>query len=159
MLRLRSVALLLVSVLALSACGDDDNPSGNDPLADLVGSWTTTSFEYTADADPTVTADIFALAGLGITNVTVGADGTFTGDLVLPSGGVDLLGEITNLTGSSLTLDFLGAAEVALGDTLDATYSLSGDVLTLNIEDVDFDFTLQGGQGVPASLQIVLTRA
>ena len=162
MLRARSIALLLALLVPVAACGGDDDDSDADPLDQLVGTWTTQSFTYTADADPSTALDIFALAGLGIQTITVNADGSFSGSLILPDEQgqpqqIPLTGTLDNVTQGTLTINFTGAAAQALSD-LDASFDVSNDILTLVATDVSFDFTLQGNAPIPADLTIVLVR-
>lgn len=155
-------ALLLALILPLAACGDDDEPTGNDdPVAELAGTWTAQSFVYTADDDPNTTVDLTQLpGGLGIQSLTIAADGSFTGTVALPDvGNVPLSGSLSNVTGSSMTITFTGAAAQALTNPLVVSYTLSGDILTFEADDVTFDFTLQGNAEVPANLTVTLVRS
>ena len=99
-----------VTVLAISglvyACGDDDptNLPEDDPLAELVGSYTADKFEY-APADPSSPFPPIDLIGLGgAATVTLSADGTFSATLTLPgtTTAVPFGGTIT-ISGSTLT--------------------------------------------------------
>lgn len=166
MLRTRYLTLLLIAlILPLAACGnDDESPTENDdPLVALVGTWTTQSFTYTADSDPSVTFDLNTV-GLGIQTLTVSADGSFTGVIVLPDSQgqpqtIPLSGSLTSVTQSSLTINFTGAAAAALTNPLNVSYTLSGGVLTFEAADVTFDFTLQGNTPIPANLRVVLVKS
>lgn len=165
MLRTRYTPLLLAALIVpLMACGssNDSTGNGNDPLAALVGSWTTQSFTYTADADASVTFDLKSV-GLGIQSLTVASDGSFTGTIILLDDQgqpqtISLTGSLSSVTATSLTIHFTGAAATVLDD-LDVNYALSGSVLTFEAGDVTFDFTLQGNTAIPASLRVVLVKS
>lgn len=155
--------LLLALALPVMACGDDDDGTGTvDLTAQFEGSWTTQSFTYTADADPSVFVDIAPL-GLGIQSLSVTESGAFTGVLVLPGPdgnpqSQNIAGELTNVTETTMTIDFVAQVNQAGLADLDVTYSLSGEILTFEADDVSFDFS-QDGEEIPASLEVVLARS
>jgi hypothetical protein len=165
MLRLRHPIIALALLVAVGACSDDDGDNGTEPtpLAALVGSYTTQSFKYTAVANPELTIDLATL-GAGITALTVNADGTFSGSATLEIDGefttIDADGTLTNVTSSSLTINFEGVAALVLPNPLPVAYTLSGSVLSFVANNINFDFGVIGGPPgeTPTTLEVVLLR-
>ena len=168
----RTAVLMLALGAAVAACGDDD-PEGPDQftVADLQGSWDVSTFTYTPD-DGTPGPAALASLGLGITDLTVtDASGTFEATVVLPDGqgGTQTinLGQAPfapndiDIVGDSIFIDFAQAVnDSGLFEDQPGTISASasGNIITIVLPEVDFDFTLQGNPQEPASLQIVATR-
>jgi hypothetical protein len=133
--------ILMIGVLAV-ACGDDDATGVT--IADLAGDWTANSVVVSNnDLLPVDPMDLVAL-GVDVT-LDIDADGSFTfatDGLGAASGG--LLDDVT-ITG---TIEITGehSAEVTAStdpdDPSPATFTLSGDDLTISIPDaalIDFD--------------------
>lgn len=165
----RRLSFALAILVAVSACSDDDGGNGTEPtpLAALVGSWTTQSFTYTSVANPGLSVDL-ATSGAGITSLTVNADGSFTGSASVPLEGqeglvpIDASGTLTNVTSTSLTINFVGTAALVLTNPLPVAYTLSGNVLSFIATDLDIDFSslnpaLPPGEQ-PVTLDVVLLR-
>ena len=171
MIRSRVLPFALVLLVAVAACGDDDDgagPAPADPIDALVGSYTTQSFKYTAVANPALNVDLATIPpGLGITALTVSADGSFVGSATLEVGGefvaIPANGNLTDVTTSSLTINFVGEpAASVLPNPLPVTYSLSGNVLSFSATGVNFDFSVIGvGESVdtPSVLDVVLLKS
>ncbi len=161
--RLPAIALALL--VPLAACSDDDGDNGTEPtpLSALVGSWTTQSFKYTAVANPDLTIDLATL-GAGINSLTVNADGTFSGSATLEIEGefttIDANGTLTEVTTSSLVINFTGVAAQVLPNPLPVAYTLSGSVLSFTANNINFDFSVIGGPpgDTPTTLEVVLLR-
>jgi hypothetical protein len=162
----RRLSFALAILVAVSACSDDDGGNGTEPtpLSALVGSWTTQSFKYTAVANPDLNVDLAAL-GAGINSLTVNADGSFAGRATLEIEGefttIDANGTLTDVTGTSLTINFTGVAAQVLPNPLPVAYSLSGNVLSFTANNINFDFSVIGGPPgeQPTTLEVVLLRS
>jgi hypothetical protein len=132
----RGAALCLV--VALAACGDDDDGGFNPTVDDVAGSYSATEFTLN---------DIDLLALEATVTATLDADGTTSGQLLVPGGGV-------------------GGGD--LDEDLEGTWSLSGTTVTFSpsnstvLTDVDFAVepnTLTGeGIYMGAVLRLVLTK-
>ena len=148
--------------LLVAACGDDQGPPDDTvAVSDLVGTWQASSHLFTDNANSTVQFDLIASGGE--TRMTV-----------LASGGARTWVTIGNCDAGPqppcLYYDEFDAALSISGDVLTMTpveasrqvahyeLTLAGSTLTLVRSDATFDFTLQGGPGVPATQRIVLTR-
>lgn len=146
-----SLCLATLLVFAAAGCGDDATEPAPVTIADLAGSWTATSVKLTNNADPSQQFDI----------VTAGGEVRFT---LLTNGGFRTwveLGEIMDEWDALLTLSGNTATTTpaeASRPTRHYTFSLDGDVLTLNSSDAEWDFTLSGADPVPASESSVYLR-
>lgn len=167
---LRTAGVLVLSALALTACGDSTTSV---EIADLAGSWSATRFEYTDQANPFFSIDAISDVG-GTLNVDVQESGAFSGSLRVPGLTVDgtgatitvPVGGTFSINGSTLSVDFDAATEaLGLFSDFDASFDLSGDVLTFTA-DTNFDFpdNLEelagiGARGeVPATVTVRLVR-
>lgn len=146
----RIVSVFVLAIFAVVAC-DEEGTTGP-TVAAFAGFWNATQFQYDdatgdhpgfgidaiGDAGGTVTLDVEesgAFSGtLRIPNLTVNPQ---TGETItIPIGGtISLIGDNT------LSIDFDAATEQFgfFGD-FDASYTLTGDVLTFVNEDTSFDF-------------------
>lgn len=146
----RFVSVFVLAIFAVAAC-DEADPSGP-VVADFAGFWNATQFQYDdatgdfpgfgidaiAEANGTITLDVEesgAFSGtLRIPNLTVNPQ---TGETItIPIGGtISLIGDNT------LSIDFNEATEQFgfFGD-FDASYTLTGDVLTFVNDDTSFNF-------------------
>jgi hypothetical protein len=169
---LRTASVLVLSAFVLSAC--DEDPVGI-VIADLAGMWNATQFEYTDNAIPSFSIDAISDAG-GAVSLDVAESGAFTGTIMIPGLTVNPatgetitvdIGGTLSIDGDILTVDFNAATEaLGLFGDFDATFELSGDVLTFVNDDTSFDFPdaieEQAGIGareaVPATLSTRFTR-
>ena len=164
---MRSLApLAAVVLLTAGMCDDDSTDPDNDiTTADLAGDYTISSFTYTPDAGG-APINLTGL-GLGVTALSVEADGSFEGTLRFPhpatgtptnfpiGGTISLANETT--TDADLTIAF-DAATQALG-ILDATETgslglASDGTLTMTLTEVTVPAGLPGG-GAEADLVMV----
>ncbi|HSH45283.1 MAG TPA: hypothetical protein VK966_05480, partial [Longimicrobiales bacterium] len=146
---------------------DDPADPDPDPEAELAGSYDVQTFRYDAD-DSDQSLDLALIPAAqggpwGILEMTVETDGAFDGTMKLPTpAGVqefDVGGDIEVTGPGTVRIDFDTATDAlgVLDDFEDGTYAISGDVLTLVLPDVTFDFT-QSGDEVDADLTIVASR-
>jgi len=133
---------LIVGSLAV-ACGDDDEATGV-TTADLAGDWTATSFVLSNNAF--LPADPIDMVSVGVAvEMSVAASGAFTfsttGLGTATGGALDDL----SVTGTIVVTGNNTAVITTTDDPddpSDATFTLSGDNLTLSIPDaalIDFD--------------------
>ena len=150
---MRSFVLVLVAAVLTISCSDSATDSGDPPItvADLVGSWTASSATFTNNANSSETFDIVAEGGE--TRVTV-----------LAGGGARTwveLGDFSDEWDALLTIvsDNLTSTPVETSrDVRVWTFTLVGSVLTLTDTTSEFDFTLTGVAGVPATEVVVFVR-
>jgi hypothetical protein len=102
-------ALLVLVLTTLAACGDSTSPTES-----VAGSYHATSFVFT----PPGSAPIDVLAAGGSADITLNADGTTTGTLVVPA-------EFST-TGQEFTVDLAG------------TFTRSGNTLSFQQEGDSF---------------------
>ena len=171
-MKLARSVVAIMAIAALAACDDDDDngtgPGDDIVVADLAGSYQIGSFTYDHD-DSNESVNLTPL-GMGVTELEVEADGSFTGTLVFPHPstgeptpfpiGGDISISNADDDEADLTIAF-DAATQALG-LLDAsetgTVSLSGNTLTLVLTEVTVPQGLPGG-GANANLIMVATRS
>lgn len=161
----RNAALMLGLFAAVVAC--DDDTTDVDPV-DLSGTYTVETFRYDADAS-SASLDLASIppsqgGPLGITSMTVASDHSFAGSMRLPVDGTivtfDVGGDIEITGTNTMRIDFDEATDELgiLDDFEDGTFTLTGDLLTLILPDVTFDFTLSGEEPEDADLTIVASR-
>ncbi len=133
------LALPLLFVGALGVGCDDDEGTTGVTIADLVGTWVATS--VVLSNNELLPVDPFDLVAVGATvTLTIQSNGNFTFSATnLPAPLMDL--EITG----SIEITSNNTADIVTDDPLDpaeATFTLSGDNVTLSIPDaelIDFD--------------------
>jgi hypothetical protein len=148
--------------LLVAACSDSQGPSDDTvAIADLVGTWQASSHQFADNANSAVQVDLIALGGE--TRMTVLASGgartwVTIGDCAAgpqpPCLYYDEFDASLSIAGNVLTITPVEASR----DVMHYDLTLAGAVLTLTRSDAMFDFTLQGGEGVPATQRIVMTR-
>lgn len=117
--------------------------------ADFVGTWTATKWTETMVAAPYEFVDVFAAGGRW--TITIIADGSYTGTVTPPgSAAVPVSGTSTIVDNSSMV--------VQQGpQTMNITYTLSGNTWTLTHSDGTYPFPIHGSQ--PSRQEIIATRS
>jgi hypothetical protein len=148
----RFIAALSLALVA-AACSDSDNAAGPEEItiADLVGSWTAASQVYTNNADADDSFDLVAAGGE--TRVTVLSHGGARTWVTLGTFSDEWDAQLS-ISGNTLTSNPVEASR----PVRTWTFSLVGDLLTLTDDNSSFDFTLAGGDGVPATEVVTLAR-
>jgi hypothetical protein len=162
MKQLRAAALVFLAV-AMPAC---DGDGVTDPgIADLVGTWSGSSFTFTRVANPAHQVDLINHLG-GTLSLTIHSNQTFTGSINLPDqtpgplpiGGsleVDAEAGTLDVRFNQLTLSY----GLFTDFTADYTLTANGQVLTWSFGPVPFDFPQNPEEGEePAVAVAVLTR-
>lgn len=165
MRQLRYAALAVAAILAIGACGDDEEGPTGPQIEDIAGDWEATQFVFQSTEDPQLVLPI--IEGLdGSFEASIEVDGSFTATIEIPNpqtGDVimgDLAGTIS-LDDDALSVSFDSSSDApALGfDDFSADYELDGDTFTWSADDVDFDFPNdEVEEQVPASVSVVLER-
>lgn len=150
-MKLARIASVIVLALFVFAACDDDDPSGP-VIADLAGFWNATQFQYDDATGDFPGFGIDAIVdGGGTITLDVEESGAFSGTLSIPDLTVDpqtgetitipIGGTISLIDDNTLSIDFNAATEQLgfFGD-FDASYTLTGDVLTFVNDDTSFDF-------------------
>jgi hypothetical protein len=161
MYRTRAIALLVVAGLVAGCNGD----SVTDPPTGIVGSWNAASFTFTAVANPAHQVDLINDLG-GSMNLTIQADGTFTGTVHLP----DVTPFPLPIGGTVEVNEAAGTLDVHFNEqtlsyglftdfTADFTLDETGQILTWSFGPVPFAFPQNPDAGEePAMAVVVLTR-
>ena len=137
---LRTLIAPLLAVTFVAACGDSTPEEVAEALA---GTWNATSVVFTNKANSSETFDPLAVGGS--VNTTFTAAGGFSGSFTE-------LGGTFVVQGTNLIFTNPGKSDP---DT--AAFTLSGNTLTLTVDDVDFDFD-DDGVDESASVTIVLQK-
>lgn len=162
-MRLARNLLSVLLVVGIATACDDDDPTEVNPLAQFEGTWTTTSWVYTLNANTQVATPNLIQTGFGFV-VSVDEDGGYTGTISVPTLGLNnaaIQGQIT-VSGDQLTI---ADNDPAIGQLLNQTFTftLVGNTMTLTNPDSGFDFgILQGmpdGVNEEATLELVLSRS
>lgn len=159
---IKTAAILLLSVAAISACDDDDDPIGI-TFSDLVGSWSAQSFVYASADNPALAIDVIGTLN-GDLDLTVASNQTFTGTVNVPNltpGPLPIGGSLALDTGTgTVSVDFDAQTEsYDLFEDFTADYQMSSDrnTLTWTYEGTTFDFD-QDGDEEDAVVTVVLIR-
>lgn len=148
---MRLLRIAVTGALAIGfamGCSDSNEPQTNVTIADLVGTWNATSIVYTDNAtDQSINA--YALGAR--LQITVAADGSYTGSLTEPFGAPQAISGTIIIQGNTITI----TDDAAPGDNAVGTFTLAGNTLTITAQD-EFDF---GAGDVPATLALVMQRA
>ena len=133
-------SLLIISIFSffLFSCGDSGTNSNNNPEPQLseglIGSWKAVKVLFTNQADTTQKADLSQYITL---NVIVQKDSTYSfttvvfGQNITDTGLISSSGNHLNFTSSN-------------GDNKEATYTITDNILDLQIFDQAFDFEQDG---------------
>ena len=140
---LRTLIAPLLAVTFVAGCGDSTPEEVAEALA---GTWNATSVVFTNKANSSETFDPLAGGGSVNTTTTFTAAGGFSGSFTE-------LGGTFVVQGTNLIFTNPGKSDP---DT--AAFTLSGNTLTLTVDDVDFDFD-DDGVDESASVTIVLQRS
>lgn len=145
-MRRRRATVLAVALGLALGCGEDE---GGITVADLVGTWTATKFEFTNRANPAQKIDLVPF-GLSFTLV-VAPGGRYTMTMSFPGQPGEVEQGVVSVAGDSICVDPDGPE----GQECMA-FTLAGDTLTVT-GDGEFDFN---GDGVddPAVMLLVLRR-
>lgn len=162
----RNAVMMMFMAATLAACDEPIDPTPD--VSILAGVYSVQTFEYESD-DGENSFDLATVPATqggpwGIISMTVETDGSFDGVMKLPTPqGIQTFpvgGDIEITGDNTMRIDFdaqTDALEI-LDDFEDGTFSLNGNILTLVLTDVSFDFTLSGQEPVPADLTIIATR-
>ena len=147
---LRALPVLALAAVFAAGCSSSDQGPEIDTITldDLIGSWGATSQIYTNKANTGQSFDL--VANGGTTHITVLAGGGVRTWLTLGDFSDEWDAQLS-MSGNTLTAT---PVESARGVN-HFTFTLEGGVLTLINEDDSFDFTLQGGPEVPATVKVV----
>ncbi|HLU25772.1 MAG TPA: hypothetical protein VKZ58_08715 [Longimicrobiales bacterium] len=155
--RVPRLATLLTWTLIAAACGSDESdPAGPIP-ADLAGTWTASGtcsaceFTFRSVAQPSLQLDMVAIGGQ--VRIEIRRSGTYEFFASMAGQSISRLGIVEI---NSNTLRFKDSATGAV-DT--ATYSVSGNLLTLDFQSVLQDFDIDDdGNPDPVRAYAVLRR-
>ncbi|HWP38708.1 MAG TPA: hypothetical protein VNL18_14275 [Gemmatimonadales bacterium] len=131
---------------AALACGDTTGVSTDS----LVGTWNATKFEFSNPANSAQKADLVALGGSF--TLTIAASGSYTATFQEPGGAAETVTGTISVQGDTLTV-----SESGQGSPTRFRASRSGNTLTLDSSDEEFDFD-DNGTEEPARLVIVLVK-
>ncbi|MEJ2482317.1 MAG: hypothetical protein P8049_04145 [Gemmatimonadota bacterium] len=141
---------ILLSVLLVASCGDDDSSTG--PVSEgLVGTWDATAIQLTSVANPANVVELISQGANG--RLVLEADGGFGLSVGIP-------GEPTEFGNGDwgatdvLTLDF-GDGDIQGVWQFDI--DLNGNTLQLSGADTEWDFDDNGTED-PAKLNLTLVR-
>jgi hypothetical protein len=132
---------------ALAGCGGDGGIVAIDP-AELIGTWAAGKFEFVSKANSFVRIDLVGSLG-AIVTLDV-ASTTYTLEVIVPGVTTETQMGTWSVAGDQLIIESATST-----DTLTAT--LSGNTLTLEAVNAEFDFN-QDGADEPATFQGIFTR-
>jgi hypothetical protein len=142
--------LLLLSLLILCSCGDDDDPTG--PVNNsLVGTWDATAIQLTSVADPGDVVELFSQGANG--RLVLQSNGDFGLSIGIPGEPTEF-GNGTWGATDVLTLSF---GEGDIQGTWQFDIDLNGDTLRLIGADTEWDFDDNGTEDA-AKLNLTLVR-
>jgi hypothetical protein len=151
----RSLTLIVCTALLAVACSDSSSGPEPDPagvtLADLVGSWTASSHTFTNNANSSESFEV--VANGGETRTTVLTGGGHRTWFTLGSFSDEWDAQLS-ISGTTLTSTPVESSR----ETRVWTFTLVGNTLTLTRSDSEWDFTLSGGAGVPATEVVVFVK-
>ncbi len=132
-----SLFVLPLAAMLAAGCGSTTIGPSDITVADLVGTWNITRFEYTKDGAPNTHVDLIADKGLTATAM-VNANGTYTiTETVAP---------ITQTITGSFTVQNNTVVDTRTGlAAKNVAVTRSGNTLTYTDEDVTYDFDNNSG--------------
>jgi hypothetical protein len=133
-------AVLLAAILV--GCGEKKITT-----ADFVGTWTAIKWTETNHASPYQTVDVLAEGGTW--TITIISDGSYTGTVYTPGEGTFAV------SGTSTIVDNSSMVVQQGSQTMNITYTLSGNTWTLTHSDGTYNF---GSGQQPATQNITATR-
>jgi len=143
--------LLVLPVLFVASCGDDDDTTG--PVNNsLVGTWDATVIQLTSVADPGTSVELISQGANG--RLVLQAGGGFGLSIGVPGEPVEFGNGDWGAT-EVLTLEF-GEGDVQ--GTWQFDIDLNGDTLRLTGADTEWDFDDDGVED-PAKLNLTLSRS
>lgn len=156
--------LLVLGLMFLVGCGDGPTEPDELSVADFVGLWEATQFEFTSQANSAVSFDLIGIGG--VFQFSVQPQGNFTGSLVLPAipgqdpqGGpitIPLGGVLRLYEPGRIRIDFIPEIPPLL-TTLTPSYTYSVTSLSLTDESALLDFDSDGRED-PATLHGTFVR-
>ncbi len=147
-LRVFFLAVLLAALTFGCNNGKSTGP-GNVTLADMIGSWIATKFEFKSKADGNLKVDIISKGGTF--TLTISADNQVILVAMFPGQAPETDMGTISVEGDSLFLDLED-------DDIKAAYTLFGNTLQLSVGDAEYDFN-EDGTDEPATVEILLNRA
>lgn len=144
-------ALAFAALVASSCGGGSTGPEENPDVVPFVGSWRASSMVVTSKANPDISPDLVQEQGAQF-DLNVQPSGQYTAILTYLLNTFTEIG-FMSVSGNVITME---RTHPPPPQTSTATYTLQGDVLTLD-GDTEFDFNLDGTPEEARS-RIVLTR-
>jgi len=124
----RVYGLILVVMMAMSACGSDDTPAVVEVDPEVVGVWKVSSIVATNCEDETNNDSQTNLicTSFNCTQFTFNDDGSYRGLVIVDSSGSEVFGTFTTTNG---ILTIVSGQETSMG-----SYTISNNVLTYEYE-------------------------
>ena len=147
----RPYLLVVFAMLLAAGCSDSATEADGITLADFTGTWQASSHSFTNNADAGETFDL--IANGGETRVTVLSGGRARTWVTIGTFSDEWDAQLS-INGNVVT----ATPEEATRPVRNYVFTLVGSTLTLTDSDSEFDFTLSGGDEVPATEMMVLVR-
>lgn len=144
MKKLSVIAMMLIMLLvALSSCSDDDNPTNSG--ISIQGTWDVTEYKYISQADPTVTFDFLTEFGASFT-MTVSENGAYTMSGTVQGVPFSFSGNFSEDSNGDIS-----------ADDPNTTVTVTNNTITMVSTDESWDFN-EDGTDEPANLRVVMTK-
>jgi len=144
----RTLTVLVLGAGLMVGCNDDGISPEDLTLADLVGGWSADEFEFTSQSNPAESVDFITLGGE--VTLSVADNGRYTIVMLPPQDTPDVSKGSVDVDGGFL----LVTDDETPGDTVTFTLILSGNTLTIETGELEFDF---GAGDEPADLHAVFS--